>query len=352
MAYQQPDPSEGVTPLGKRGTGAYLSPRQFISMRRVRKLRAVDTPEHYSGEESGTVADLIPTKQHQVEWGIGDTADYEALGETMAREGPKGTTVPPILIEKTSGTDTGTGEDIHTSGPVYNRSGLGNGGHRVAIAHELNWPYMRWTSDRSQSGYGDDRFPHNFDSGGYNSNDWESSPSSSSDSPEASASVHSRVPGDRSYMPPGGALGKKSQAYSHAIGEAWHRGGDILATHGLHTELHGKPIMNESQFAGTRMGLADDERERRAARNAAANRQLKLPGMPLHFVGGGPTDYEEYRRHNAGPLDKLAEALRQQRAQGAGPETLRGMVRDFGPHTSAPHGRWPGGGKILTGDLD
>ena len=134
----QPESSEGVTPLGRRGTGSYLSPDQFMSMRRVKNLAALD-----SGT-GGPVRDLIPDKQHEVEYGIGDTADYPALTDQMRADGPKGTEVPPILVNRGSSTS-------------YPAEGtLGNGGHRVAIAHDLGWKAMRYTRDPDESGWGDE----------------------------------------------------------------------------------------------------------------------------------------------------------------------------------------------------
>lgn len=137
MSYAEMDPSEGVTPLGKKGSGAYLSPQQFMSMHKIHQLAPLDS--------AGSMSDLIDMKRDQVANNQGDTEDYGALKKTMAREGPKGTTVPPILA---------------TPGPT---AALANGGHRLAIATDLGYKYMRHTSDPSTSGYNDNRFTHSWD---------------------------------------------------------------------------------------------------------------------------------------------------------------------------------------------
>ena len=84
----------------------------------------------------------------------GDTRDYPALQSTMAKEGPKGTTTPPIHVGNVFGTASPADTPQRNPGVFA----MGNGGHRVAIASELGWNAMRTTDSKVQSGYGDQRF--------------------------------------------------------------------------------------------------------------------------------------------------------------------------------------------------
>jgi hypothetical protein len=223
----------------------------------------------------------------------------------MAKEGPWGTSVPPILIRDQFGTSS-AGDTPQRNPGAYQ---LGNGGHRVAIAHELGWKAMRTTDSKVQSGYGDTRF--NGNNGGDENSDVDSHANvlgseHSSDQPwsefTSSGANGYGIPANSGYTAVRKAA-KERGSLDPAM--TWGHGGNanVGRTHGLHTDLHGPDphIANLSaqQFNGV----------------PAPEGQGKLPGMPPHFVGGGPTE---------------------------------GVP---GYDTSAPHGRWPGGGKVLTGDL-
>lgn len=274
MSYNQPDPSEGVTPLGKSGRSAYLSPEQFMPMRRVKQVMAMDAP-HSPGitgddiaedvADDPTVADLIPSKAEDVESGEGDTADYGALRHTMSKEGPRGTTTPPIWVRGDLDADSPQGN------PNKDPSSwaLGNGGHRAALADELGWHAMRYTGDRAQSGYGDARFPHTWDGDPelsavnsddpYYENSSVNSDEGSTNYSDNTVSQASQARRQRNHIP--GQTGYSWQAHA---GARWHEGGGPLATHGLYTELHGP---------------AAPEGPAKAAEPASSGQGV-LPGMP------------------------------------------------------------------------
>lgn len=235
--YNPLDPSEGVTPLGKRGSGAYLSPRQFISMRRLMDVNALDQGA------GGPVRDLIPYKRNEVAQGIGDTADYDLLSDTMRSQGPKGTDVPPVWLT----TNHWTGAPAKANPSEDPRAHyLGNGGHRTAIAHDLGWKAIRWTGHAGASGYDDDEYQKGDDDDYYDGEpnsyahtSWQHSSSGSSRQASmsyANPSAHN----PRSHIPghTGGSAGWK--------GMRWHKD----SSPGLYTELHGKPPsnLNSQQF--------------------------------------------------------------------------------------------------------
>lgn len=216
----------------------------------------------------------------------------------------------------------------------------------MAIAKDLGWKAMRYTSDKEESGYGDDRFPLN--EGGEN---WDES--SYHNSGEHSSGVNGWGGGStsaaRSHIPQGGRLG-----YGYE-GMKWHN-----ANHpqGLYTQLHGpaETHLNEQQFALTRGGVRNtDYRGAKAQMNKQANRQPTLPGMPPKTGDWAPDS-------NAVPssVNRIMGHLRGAGIQtGDGMETMRGKIMKQGNPvggTSAALGtgqsdtHWPGGGRILTGD--
>lgn len=134
-------------PMGRRS--AYLNPEQFMLMSDVRKMPGID-------QGGGPVSALIPRKQAQVELNMGSSKDYPALVRAMRKGGPAGKQVPPVHIARgpdiyaAYGGSTGWGLDT----PGF---ALGNGGHRVAIADQLGWTAVPYTTHKMQSGYQDFR---------------------------------------------------------------------------------------------------------------------------------------------------------------------------------------------------
>jgi len=78
---------------------------------------------------------------------------------------------------------------------------LGNGGHRVAIAHELGWKSMRTTTDIEQSGYGEEEEYGKHDDSGYGSMNNESD-AGMSDRGAAGLAGGGGQSANRSYTPP------------------------------------------------------------------------------------------------------------------------------------------------------
>jgi hypothetical protein len=103
---------------------------QFMPMADILKLTSVDAEamrdyraegfySHIPPLAGTTVADILPHKLHEVET---NRARYASVEESMRRHG----LTAPIGV---------------------NAGYLANGGHRVAIAHQLGWVGMHVTSD-------------------------------------------------------------------------------------------------------------------------------------------------------------------------------------------------------------
>ena len=103
----------------------------------------------------------------------------------------------------------------------------------------------------------------------------------------------------RSHVPGHTGITKNSRVNQPYL---WH--GGEHSQQGLYTQLHppAEAPLQPQQFARTMMGQGTRARGGYAEFAAQENKQLKLPGMPVHFAGGGPTDMSEYNARMAGGL--------------------------------------------------
>ena len=136
-----------------------MSPEQFpmMSVRRLLKLPSVDSDPllaaAYGNSDRG-MGDLAKaryrgTPDHDVESAKkGDIAyharGYAPLVQAMRAGGPDA--IPPLHVAKDASAHYG-GNNIFPG-----RTQLGNGGHRLAIAHQLGWTHMRVTPNIYESG--------------------------------------------------------------------------------------------------------------------------------------------------------------------------------------------------------
>lgn len=290
----------------KTGEHGVLSSDQFMPMGAVKRLPAVDM-------RGGPVSELIPVKQEQIRENEGETEDYPALKEAMRTGGPGGTEVPPMHIA--------SGQRIANT---YMRSrnvepppeiedapkAFGNGGHRIAMAHELGWKAVPYTEDAETSGWGDDRFQKDDEDDDYygsgstsNSEDYDANASESSASPV----VHGR-----SHIP--GFTGESA----YHKGNRWHARGTAAGKppgEGLYSQLH--PALSPGQFGAQ-------------SAHPPGTSQPILPGMG-NGVGewNGPTAHEFDEPSPRRPQRSLGASLRS---------------------AAAKETHWPGGGRIMTGD--
>lgn len=291
---------------GLGATGGPLLSQQFQPMSAIKRMGSVDAGAHATVGE-----DLIPMKQDEVAEGDGDTEDYPALINAMKTGGVKA--IPPVHVDTTSAINSDYGSRAYS--PKSNMS-LGNGGHRVAIAHDLGWKAMPVTSYKDESGYGDPEFGKESydDSGSYGNSSYGNSTGSSSSSQSASNAASSADtglhPGDRSFVPGFTDYGGR------APGNRWHahgRDGGQPEGEGLYTQLHGPaphaaaaPLsdnLSQMQFGRTMMGQSTVHREAMANMNQRNQFQPRLPGMdiarfraragvqePAEFTGGNASE--------------------------------------------------------------
>lgn len=182
---------------------------------------------------------LLQRKRNEVASGYGDTADYEALRDEM-RKGPGKADVPPIHIDSANNLVRDY-SPLGLSRPSIfgNKKSIGNGGHRLAIAHELGWTHMPVTDSQVDSGYGDPTYERKWDD--YEGDD------SSAHLAAATESDHPQTP-----KPPANAPFKEQLNWvnKHGGPEARHAHSwsNAIDTHGLYTQLHGSPSISTTQF--------------------------------------------------------------------------------------------------------
>jgi hypothetical protein len=409
-SYGHPDPErENLTDpdrwtTSKSGKHAYMNPVQFHKLDSVRDYNAMD------GYSTGH--DLIPGKMQEIARGKGDTAQhmegtsYDDLEDAMKRGGPAGGKVPPILLQGGPGHDGGGG---------YSHPTIRNGGHRLALADKLGWKVIPVTREKDSSGYNDARFPYHGGGGDseYGSSYNQGSSYRSDDEDPSSAGPGTRdTParyrtGARSHVP-GDPQGGKGQQ-----GANWHAGkthglytelhGPALPTYsakqfGMQQEFKDRidqldkgqqilPGMENTMHVGRSKYDGDVHWKGGAATGAAIGMGRARPSEPgpvtqghidmaiKSYQNGHPTGAKGHiadaaARRQTGfregvmpqeSVHKFGAPKSPQGGHADGPDT-RNVLNALGggpkpppareqTSGSAPHGRWPGGGRIMTGDL-
>jgi hypothetical protein len=133
--------SENLTPDQFQYSPEQIQQFPQMSMRRIMKLPSIDARDPWNeygrGHRMSTVVQNKAADVHADRWGV-----YEDVRKSMYAEGQR----LPVHIATVREMEKAYG--ITVADKYKARLMMGNGSHRVSIAHAAGWPSMRYTPNR------------------------------------------------------------------------------------------------------------------------------------------------------------------------------------------------------------